>query len=272
MSFCGTLVILSLSARVAAAQLRADSTWHALKRLGGDIWSVWTAPAHATPHDAEGVAAVVGLAGAAAFADEPLQRWIKDNPGAWPVKILAPLRESAHYPAYELGSGQYLLPLSAVLYIVGSASKSQGVRDAGLGCATAHLTSAGVRDIVYLLVQRDRPRLSPDDAFQISMPGTRDWNKHSFFSGHIANSMGCASFFAHRFNLYAAEPLMYGYVIAIGAGRVADGRHWLSDTVFGALFGYAVGRTVSARMLARERNVPSTSGPPLTVSFSFPID
>jgi hypothetical protein len=209
------------------------------------------------------------VTGAAATVDERLQRWIVNNPDAWPVAMLRPLRESARYPAYELGSGQFLLPISAAVYLAGSVGKSQGLRDAGLGCATAHLTTAGVRGIVFLFLQRDRPRLSPDDPFQIRMGGTRDWNKHSFFSGHIANSMGCASFLSHRFHLHVAEPLIYGYVTAIGAGRVMDGRHWFSDTVFGALFGYAVGRTISGRMVARERAVAGAAPAATKVSFSF---
>jgi membrane-associated phospholipid phosphatase len=129
-----------------------------------------------------------------------------------------------------------------------------------------------VRAVVFLFVQRDRPRLSPDDPFNIRFGGTRDWNKHSFVSGHIANSMGCASFLAHRFDLHLAEPLLYGYVTAIGAGRVVDGRHWLSDTVVGALFGYVVGRTISGRMLARERAAAQSPGAPLTFSFSFQLN
>jgi hypothetical protein len=266
------VALLAWNPSVALAQLRGDSTWKALRRLGGDAWSVWTAPAHARARDAEGVVAVMALTGVAAGLDEPVQHWISTHPDAWPVAMLGPLRESAHYPAYELGSGQYLLPISAALYLAGSFSKSQGLRDAGLGCATAHLTTAGVRGLVFLFVRRDRPRLSPDDPFNIQLRGTRDWNKHSFFSGHIANSMGCASFLAHRFDLHLAEPLMYGYVGAIGAGRVLDGRHWTSDTVFGALFGYVVGRTISARTLARERGAVQAPAAPLTFSFSFPLD
>ena len=271
-SFLLSLFVLAWGPRVASAQLRGDSTWRALQRLGGDAWSVWTAPVHARARDAEGVAAVVAATGIAAALDQPVQHWISTHPNAWPVAMLGPLRESAHYPAYELGSGQFLLPISAALYLAGSFSKSQGLRDAGLGCATAHLTTAGVRGLVFLFVQRDRPRLSPDDPFNVRLRGTRDWNKHSFFSGHIANSMGCASFLGHRFDLHLAEPAMYGYVTAIGAGRVLDGRHWLSDTVFGALFGYVVGRTISARMLARERVPAQTPAAPLTFSFSFPLD
>lgn len=272
-SFYVLIAILAVQPRAAGAQIRADSVRRQFARLAGDIWSIWSAPAHTTSQDAEGTVAVVGLTGAAAAVDERLQHWINDNPDAWPVAILRPLRENAHYPAYELGSGQYLLPISAALYLAGTVSKSQGLRDAGLGCATAHLTTAGVRGIVFLFLQRDRPRTSPDDAFKIHMPGTRDWNKHSFFSGHIANSMGCASFLAHRFDLHAAEPVIYGYVIAIGAGRVVDGRHWFSDTVFGALFGYAVGRTISARIEDRERSSkPTAVSPPVTLSFSVPFD
>ena len=258
---------------VATAQFRADSAGKDLKRLAGDVWSIWTAPAHARARDAEGAGLLVAATAAAAVADEPLQRWMRDHRDSWPMRALHPLTEGARYPAYELGSGQYLLPLSAALYLAGSAGRSRALRDAGLGCATAHLTSAGARDIVYLLVRRDRPRESPEDPFRIAFPGTRDWNRHSFFSGHIANSMGCASFFAHRFALHAVEPLFYVYVSAIGLGRIADGRHWLSDTVVGATFGYVVGRTISERMLKRERTSTRPSPtPPLTISFSWPID
>lgn len=270
-SFLAALVLFGWPC-VACAQLRADSTWRALQRLGGDAWSVWTAPVHARARDLEGVAAVTTATGVAAVLDEPVQHWIATHPNAWPVAILSPVRESARYPAYELGSGQFLLPISAALYIAGSVGKSQGLRDAGLGCATAHLTAAGVRGLVFLFVQRDRPRLSPDDPFNIRLRGTRDWNKHSFFSGHIANSMGCASFLAHRFDLHLAEPVIYGYVTAIGLGRVVDGRHWLSDTVVGALFGYVVGRTIGARMVAREHTAAPVPAAPLTFSFSIPLD
>jgi hypothetical protein len=58
----------------------------------------------------------------------------------------------------------------------------------------------------------------------IAVPGTSDWNRHSFLSGHAANSMACASFMSHRFSLGVAEPVMYTYVSAIGLGRMLDGR------------------------------------------------
>ena len=269
MSFCGLLLATVAFPESAQGQFRADSVRQDFRRAIGDAWSVWTSPVHATDDDLRGVAAGMALTGAAATADKPFAQWMKDHPNAWPVRTLRNLlSEEARYPVYELGSGQYILPLSAALYLGGTAGHSRNLRDAGLGCATAHLTSAGAREIVYLIIARDRPRLSPDDPFVIRFPGSHDWNEHSFFSGHIANSLGCASFLSHRFELHALTPVLYGFTMAIGAGRLLDGRHWLSDTVVGGLFGYATGRAIAARMLARERGAPPPPSSPLNVSFS----
>lgn len=271
LSFWAFLCVIGLPAS-AHAQLRADSVRQDFRRLVGDVWSVWTSPAHGTSDDWGAFAAVSALTGAAARVDEPLAQWITDHPNSWPVWTLKhTLSEEAKYPAYELGSGQYLLPISGVLYVAGSIGHSQALRDAGLGCATAHLTSAGAREIVYLLIARDRPRTSPDDAFVIRSPGSHDWNKHSFFSGHIANSLGCASFLSHRFDLHAATPVVYAVPIVIGAGRIMDGRHWLSDTVVGAMFGYATGTAIAARMRERESRATRAVKSPVVVSFSVPF-
>ena len=251
---------------VADAQgLRADSSWRDLRRLGGDVWSVWTSPAHGRPRDyaaAGGAAAVIGVS---AFGDAAFSRWLTDHAGSLPVRMLHPVREGWKFPLYELGSGQYLLPLSAVLYVAGGASHSRSLQEAGIGCAAAHLASAGVRDVAYALVARDRPRIAPDDPFKLAFPGGRDWNRHSFLSGHTANSMGCASFLGSRFSLGIAEPAMYLFVLAVGAGRVADGRHWPSDIVAGAVFGFADGKAMSDRSRARARERAGVGSMPLVL-------
>ena len=268
------MILLALGLPTSASgQLRADTLRQDLRHLAGDIWSVWTSPAHATSDDWAAFAAVGAFTGLAAAGDKPLADWITNHPNSWPVRTLKhTLSEEAKYPAYELGSGQYLLPISGALYLAGAIGHAKALRDAGLGCAAAHLTSAGAREIVYLLIARNRPRVSPDDPFVIRSPGVKDWNRHSFFSGHIANSLGCASFLAHRFDLHAATPVIYAIPIAIGAGRIMDGRHWLSDTVVGAMFGYATGKAIAARMLDREGRSTTQSKAPITVSFSVPFD
>src|SRR5207249_11148857 len=77
------------------------------------------------------------------------------------------------------------------------------------------------------------------------------WFKQSFFSGHIANSMACASFLSHRYSLGLVEPFAFAYSTAIGIGRMADGEHWASDTMTGAVVGFAIGKAIADRQLRR---------------------
>jgi membrane-associated phospholipid phosphatase len=218
---------------------------------------------------AAGVVALVGT------KDSVVWKWMNDHPNTLVMRALRPIREEWRVPLYELGSGQYILPMAGILYTTGRLTKNADLRDAGLGCATGHLSSAGLRDIIYALVSRARPRIT-SEPYHIALPGTKNWDMHSFLSGHIANSMSCASFLGHRFSLGAAEPLPYMYSAAIGFGRMADGRHWFSDTMAGALMGFAIGRTVANRQLARASKLTTQSAtrekipvPVVQWSFSF---
>jgi membrane-associated phospholipid phosphatase len=160
--------------------------------------------------------------------------------------------------------------MAGILYTTGRLTKNADLRDAGLGCAAGHLSSAGLRDVIYALVSRARPRITPEP-YHIALPGTKNWDMHSFLSGHIANSMSCASFLGHRFSLGAAEPLPYMYSAAIGLGRMADGRHWFSDTMAGALMGFAIGRTVANRELARQAKVRAAAATAIGENIPVPV-
>ena len=220
--------------------------------LRGDIWSVWTSPAHFDRGDILPVAgAVASAATLSVLADSAIYAWMQNHPKAPVMRLLTPTRENWKLPLYEFGSGQVLLPVSGALYVAGRLSHSVGLRDAGLGCAAGHLSSAGLREIMYLLVGRERPRVTPDPD-EFSFPGGLTWDDQSFLSGHVANSMACASFLSHRFKLGLGGPAMYTFVTAIGFGRAADGRHWPSDLFSGAILGYTIGKALSDRQRARE--------------------
>ena len=102
-----------------------------------------------------------------------------------------------------------------------------------------------------------RPKVTPKP-FKFSFPGSSDWNLESFYSGHITNSMACASFLTHRYALGLAEPLPYAFSVAIGLGRLADGHHWASDMVVGGVVGFATGKAIAERQL-RRTNAPATA-------------
>jgi hypothetical protein len=245
------------------AQARLGSERQDIRDFGGDIWAAFISPVRARGTDlAVGVAgiAVVGLA---SRADSTVWQWMNGNPSSLPLRAISPIREGFRYHLYEMGSGQYILPLSGILYTAGRLSHDASLRDAGLGCATGHLSSLGLRQVAYHVVSRERPR-DTDEPYRIGFPGSHDWSWQSFFSGHTANSMACASFIGHRFQLGPLEALPYAYSLAIGFGRMADGRHWFSDTITGALAGFALGREIADRQLRRasDRNRTTTGAPP----------
>jgi membrane-associated phospholipid phosphatase len=260
--------LASGDARVVSAQTPLGSERRDINDLRGDVWSVWSSPARAD-HRAllPTFAALGGLLTVGALADSATFAWMSTHPNAAVLKMLSPIRESGRFPLYELGSGQYLLPLSGLIYVAGRLSRDAALRDGGLGCFAGHLSSAALREVIYLGVSRARPRVTPHPD-RISIPGSRDWNEHSFLSGHAANAMACASFASHRFSLGIVEPAMYVYVAAIGLGRMLDGRHWASDTMAGLAMGFAIGKAIADRQEHRigEREPPGASLPATGVS------
>jgi len=238
--------------------------------LRGDVWSVWTSPAHATVRDLIPVAAVAGAAMLTSYADSSIYAWMSTHPSSLAMRIISPIRDKRRFPLNGGGNGQALLPLSATLYIAGRLSHDAALRDAGLGCAAGHLSSAALREVIYFSVSRTRPH-DTASARQISVPGGRDWSRHSFLSGHIANSMACVSYFSHRFSLGVAEPLMFTYPLLIGLGRMADGWHWASDTMAGGAMGFAIGKAISDRQAARAADRSRRSPRELPIAPSTPI-
>jgi membrane-associated phospholipid phosphatase len=268
-------LLIAARAQFAFAQSSLGPERRDIGDLRDDVGAVLTAPAHPDRRAIVPTSAVALAFTFTAFRDSAIYAWMTAHPNTLVMRTLAPVRENWRLPLYEGGSGQYLLPLSGALYLAGRVSHHAGLRDAGLGCAAAHLSSAALRDVIYFVVARTRPHTSPT-AGRVSFPGTRDWERHSFLSGHIANSMACASFFAHRYSLGVAEPAMYGYVSMIGLGRVADGWHWMSDAVAGAAMGFAIGKDIAdrqfGRMAARAPVQPNRLGAAALIplwSFSF---
>lgn len=237
-----------------------------LQHLTGDVWAAWTSPARVDRKELEYFGA-----SAAAFAivfphDSSIAAWMATHPRSGFMQALKPMRDSSAIPLYVLPLEQYLLPLSALTYAAGRLSHDAALRDAGLGCITAHLSATGFRELGYYLVARSRPSVTPD-ATQISFPGGPNWNEHAFVAGHIANAMSCASFLAHRFQSPLGAVIVYGYSTAVGLGRMADRWHWASDTIAAAILGYVSGRFVAERQLDRLSNQTATAPAAFTASW-----
>lgn len=79
--------------------------------------------------------------------------------------------------------------------------------------------------------------------------------QNSFPSGHTATAFMCATLLHKEYGRTYPWVSACGFAVATatGASRIANNRHWLSDVLFGALFGYlsAEAGTYLSRLLLR---------------------
>lgn len=256
--FPGGLLFVSLALPLqATAQDR--SVGNDLKNVARDFGFIVGSPAHATGDDMKTVGLAAAGAGVALMLDETIHDWLHTDP--FVARALAPFRESS--PISIMGrTWFFLLPLSAGLYSAGHAFGSEDLRDAGLGCATANLSTTLTRTASALLVGRMRP-LVHRGAFEFELFAFGDWNERSFPGGHASNIMSCASYFNHRFDLGVAGPAIYALAAGVGLARVVDEAHWTSDSVVGMTYGYSVGRNIAFRFLDRQRERQAGESLPL---------
>ena len=130
-----------------------------------DIWSVWSSPFHAQGKDWALTGATLAAAGAMMVTDKPVERWAQRNDSAPGLRFLDPLRRGG-----VLFSGKYVNPPAAALYLVGLATKNQGIRDGVMGCAASWGATAVARRVMYLAVGRARPDTCPDDNQRWQIP------------------------------------------------------------------------------------------------------
>jgi len=244
-------VLLATASGELGAQVGLQTVRDDIAHTSGDVWSVWTSPARMSRHDWVPAGIAVGAVALTTQVDSITRVWMIAHERSALLRVISPLRDSSTtIHVGSMGTGYYLLPITGAVYIAGRVSHSSGLADAGLGCMAGDLSSLGIREVAYHAVGRGRPRIT-SDPFNISVPESGGWLWHSFFSGHIANSMACASFLSHRYSFGVAEALPYAFSAAIGVGRMADGEHWASDTMIGGIIGYSIGRAIASRQLAR---------------------
>lgn len=258
------VVLVASGIGSAAAQSVGNMVVSDVKNGVGDVVGVWLSPFHDSPRDWLLAAGAVALSAAVSPADPGVDNFFLHHRSSF--GFLDPVREGG-----IAFSGKTIAPAVGALYIVGLATKSQTLRDAVWGCAASYAAESVVRtQIVYRVVSRVRPdSLRSDggsgleshsgDQYEFAW-GNHGWGQQATPAGHVANIMACASFLSHRFKLGWGEPVAYALAGAVGVGRMVDRRHWLSDTVLGSFFGYAIGNTLAARSKARHEKPQSGAG------------
>jgi membrane-associated phospholipid phosphatase len=251
-----TAALLGAACEAAAqsvGRMIASDVLHA----GGDVVGTWAAPFHSSAGSWLGAGLVVAGSAAISPFDDNIDNWFVRHHGNGVWSALNEFREGGHAFA-----GKTIAPVAAGVYVVGLVTKNRPIRDGLWGCVASYASESVVRtQVMYRLVGRLRPDslrtdhvLVPSkqgDQYKFYFPGSNAWGKHSLPAGHVANVAACSAFLSHRFdNPYVTVPA-YAITLGVGVGRMVDRRHWTSDTVFGLLFGYGVGKEVGIRSLER---------------------
>lgn len=224
-----------------------------LRNSAGDVWDVWTSPFRGTARDWLITGAVIGTGVAVSPLDDNVDRWAYRNRDASVFNALKPIREGG-----VVFSGRAITPIALGALALGVVTKNERLQEGLFGCLASYGASSVVRNYVaYPLIARTRPDtrqpnvIAPPaqqgDQYDFSFPGSHDWGRHSFPGGHIANVFACSEFLTRRFSMGVAEPAIWAVAAGVGIGRTLDRRHWFSDQVVGAIYGYAVGKEIAIR-------------------------
>jgi len=180
------------------------------------------------------LAAGIGLTVPALLVDDEVQDYFADHR----YHTLADAGQT-------LGGGLLVGSLTAGLFGAGRVARGDRFRAATYDLSQAILVNGAWTFALKTTIRRQRP----DGGDRLSFP-----------SGHASNAFATATVLSRHYGLETAVP---AYTVAglIAVSRMAKSVHHLSDVVFGAAFGYGVGRAV-VRRNSRPPTVPGEPTPP----------
>jgi len=169
-----------------------------------------------------------GVAALAVYpADDYVQSHILGNDTA--DKFFKPGKIIGGAP-FQVGTAVGLWAVGRYIVPAKDGSRTNKLSHLGFDLLRAQIVSQALVHGIKYTAQRDRPT----------------GECCAFPSGHAATAFAAASVIERHFGYRASWPALLG-ASYVGASRLVENRHWLSDVVFGAALGEAVGWTVVGR-------------------------
>ncbi len=206
--------------------------------FASDAWATAAAPFRLDEEEAWKVGGALAATALLLVFDQEIQDAVERNRD---VPVLA---------AYE-DVGDYLEPVAlmgntnayyAAGMLIGHVSGQDRIRHVFEELLYSHWLASLTRKGLGRPIGRLRPHESPDDAF------ARDfWDGTSFPSGHASTATQVAAVLSHHIDWWPATVVLYGLAGGVVYHRVAQGGHWTSDSVLGALWGYGIAQIVISR-------------------------
>jgi membrane-associated phospholipid phosphatase len=165
---------------------------------------------------------ILGTGGAAAIALRPSDRDISRSFAA------SDSLERTLEPGNGIGDGYVQVAAAAGTWLLGRVSNHPRLAATGVDLIEAQLLNGAFTQGLKYAVNRDRP----------------DGGRYSFPSGHASATFVTATVLRYRYGWKAGIPA-YAVGVYVGAARVGERQHYLSDVVFGAALGTVAGRAVA---------------------------
>lgn len=228
-------LLLLLVANMALGQSPTRETIERDIRFGfEDAGEVFTAPLRFDAEDWLYTALALGATAAAYGIDEDVRDEARAfHAGDWE----APLIVGQWY-----GSGAVSGAVGAGLYIAGLAGDDDHTRVTGRLVLESLAYSGAITQLLKMLTGRARPETGADKS-EFGFFSLED-SRNSFPSGHTTVAFALSSTLSRRVGSVPFSILLYGLATLTAAHRITHDRHWLSDTVLGAVIGGVVGIAV----------------------------
>ena len=238
-----------------------DYSWTVTKDLGNAITNPST-------KDMTALLLGTGAVVSAYFLDDTVRNFSQAHQNSLVGKI-------AHIDNYY-GNYKYMISVPILVYAGGFFGENSDIRNTGLKLSQAVFYSGLITLIIKELAGRSRPYLN-EGAHHFS-PLTFDEDRRSFFSGHSSVTFAFSTVMANEVDNLTWKIFWYGTAGTVVGARVYHDQHWFSDTVAGALVGYAIGNFVSRQAKKRNKKIQmmedTTSGNlenNFLVQFSIPL-
>jgi membrane-associated phospholipid phosphatase len=216
--------------------------------LGSDFKQVFTKPFHITKKDWGNIGKFTLVAGALAFADEPIQqnvsRIVAKNSGVGTVSKFVT----------NFGSTYEVITLAA-FGSYGLIAHNEKMKTTTLLATQAYITGDILTNVLKYVGGRTRPSLYSvnEDAepqflgpFPKKVNGDGNRNSYSSFpSGHATVAFAAATVFALEYRNKPWVPILaYTSATIIGLSRITENKHWATDVLAGAAIGFLAGKNV----------------------------
>ena len=216
--------------------------------LGSDLKQEVTKPFHLKKKDWATLGEFTAITVACSFADEPIQQ------SALRLKSKQTSLNDISKGLSDFG-GIYEIFTVAGIGAYGLISSNNKLVTTTLLASQAYITGGTIMTLLKFLTGRTRPSYYPAGVeaeprflrpFHRKLNDANGTNENSSFpSGHATVAFAVATVFATEYKDKPWVPIIsYTTASLIGASRITENKHWITDVIVGTALGYVTGKLV----------------------------